>query len=231
MSALGASDNVSVFCSTGLRSRGRSRRGVACGLVEKLESAIGAPLRPGRNVWYGYPIDIDDQSPEGGLAVDAVDRDAASGLMKELRRRGFKVRRNTNTQLLIQASTQRSRAVACAGPSAEWFMMQGVKSRELAERAAQLVAQGVNPQQVLRQALDRQAGGYVTMSLPRRSRGVACGMDVYELTTITDSIEKVDVLLERAMTRSTSSQVVNILRQARRELTNTLRQTRAAFDR
>ena len=62
-------------------------------------------------------------------------------------------------------------------------MMQGVKSQELAERAAQLAAQGVNPKQVLRQALDRQAGGYVTMSSTRRSRrGVACGQPSRDAT-------------------------------------------------
>jgi hypothetical protein len=54
-------------------------------------------------------------------------------------------------------------------PSAEWFLLQGIKSKAIAEKAAALVRQGVNPMDVLRQAKDREKQGYTDLSMSKTS--------------------------------------------------------------
>ena len=74
-------------------------------LLTKFEKFIGKPLKAGRNIAKGFPFDVEDQDPEeGGITVTAVDRDAAVGLLKELRSAGFKTRRVSNTDFVIEAS-------------------------------------------------------------------------------------------------------------------------------
>lgn len=97
-------------------------------LVSKLSKLLIAPLKPGRNnTKSGLPFDVDDQNPdEGGLSITAVDRDAATDLVKELRRAGLKAKRSSNTEILIEASHS---DVACAeGPAFTLKKLRHTKS-------------------------------------------------------------------------------------------------------
>lgn len=90
-----------------VRGSKRRRASLRAGspLVGKLARFAGRNIRVGRNVIKGYPVDIPDQDPnEGGLEMEAVDRGAASDLLDELRAAGFKVRRHSNTGLVVEAS-------------------------------------------------------------------------------------------------------------------------------
>ncbi len=73
-------------------------------LMSKLEKFAGTKIKPGRNVIKGYPVDIDDQDPSEGLSLDAVDRDAATNLLKALRAAGFKTQRAGQLGITIMAS-------------------------------------------------------------------------------------------------------------------------------
>jgi hypothetical protein len=59
------------------------------------------PLKPGRNVIHGFPVDIEDQETAGGISMRGVDRDATSGLIKKLRSTGFRVSRHGNLDLHV----------------------------------------------------------------------------------------------------------------------------------
>lgn len=63
-------------------------------IVDRIEKATGSSIKPGRNMFWGLPVDIDDQSPEenGGLYVTPVDADAAQELLKKLRAAGLKTK-------------------------------------------------------------------------------------------------------------------------------------------
>lgn len=61
-------------------------------LIDRFEKFAGGKVKPGRNTIKGYPVDIDD-SDGTYLEMDAVDSDAATGLVKELRKAGFKAKR------------------------------------------------------------------------------------------------------------------------------------------
>jgi len=67
--------------------------GVNESLVSKLEKVTKSKLKDGRNTWFGYPVDLDanEDPSEGGLTVDAVDRAAKTGVIKQLKDNGFKV--------------------------------------------------------------------------------------------------------------------------------------------
>lgn len=67
------------------------------GLINDLEKSSGVPVRPGRNVLWGYPVDIDDGDVTQGVDMRAVDRDASVGLLKRLRQSGFKARFDKGT--------------------------------------------------------------------------------------------------------------------------------------
>lgn len=62
------------------------------GLINDLEKSSGVAVRPGRNVLWGYPVDIEDGDATQGIDMRAVDRDASVGLLKRLRQSGFKAR-------------------------------------------------------------------------------------------------------------------------------------------
>jgi len=61
-------------------------------LITRLEKAFNTKIKPGRNTLASYPVDIEDQSPEGGIEMVPVDRDAQKGLGKKLRELGFKTK-------------------------------------------------------------------------------------------------------------------------------------------
>lgn len=62
-------------------------------VLDRLEKLTRKTIKGGRNVLFGFPVDIDDrQDPAEGLTMQAVDRDAAVGLAKELRRKGIKAK-------------------------------------------------------------------------------------------------------------------------------------------
>jgi hypothetical protein len=68
-------------------------------LIDKLEKFAGK-LKPGRNTIKGFPVDIDDSS-DGHISMDAVDSDAAKGLVKALRAAKFKAKRDGNVGITI----------------------------------------------------------------------------------------------------------------------------------
>lgn len=70
-------------------------------IIDRLEKFAGQKIKPGRNTIKGYPVDIEDSS-EDFIEMEAVDRDAAQGLIKELRRGKFKVTRHGNTGISIE---------------------------------------------------------------------------------------------------------------------------------
>lgn len=69
-------------------------------LIDRLEKFAKTKLSPGRHVIRGLPVDIEDSD---GLQIDmkAVDRDAATDLIKLLRQAGFKTARHGNTDISI----------------------------------------------------------------------------------------------------------------------------------
>jgi hypothetical protein len=72
-------------------------------LIDKLEKFAGK-LKAGRNTIKGFPVDIDDSS-DGHISMDAVDSDAAKGLVKALRAAKFKAKRNGNVGITISEGT------------------------------------------------------------------------------------------------------------------------------
>lgn len=70
-------------------------------LIQRLEKFNGKKITGGRHVIKGYPVDIDDSSDGSYIDMEAVDRDACTGLIKELRKAKFKLSRNGNTGLSI----------------------------------------------------------------------------------------------------------------------------------
>ena len=76
------------------------------GLYDRLSHYMTEPLKVGRNVIRGYPVDVDDTpTPDTGLTMTAVDRDAAKGLAAELRSAGFKVTVTRGVDLLVTEGT------------------------------------------------------------------------------------------------------------------------------
>jgi hypothetical protein len=74
------------------------------GLLKKLEKFAGSKLKPGRNVIDGYPVDLDDTDGTY-FEMDAVDRDACTGLVKSLRRAGFNAKRVGQLGILVTEGT------------------------------------------------------------------------------------------------------------------------------
>jgi hypothetical protein len=72
-------------------------------LIDKLEKFAGK-LKAGRNTIKGFPVDIDDSS-DGHISMDAVDSDAAKGLVKALRAAKFKAKRNGDVGITISEGT------------------------------------------------------------------------------------------------------------------------------
>ena len=73
-------------------------------LIDKLEKFAGKTVKPGRVVIKGFPVDIDD-GDGSFISMDAVDSDAAKGLMKVLRAAKFKVKRDGNLGITISESS------------------------------------------------------------------------------------------------------------------------------
>jgi hypothetical protein len=74
-------------------------------LIDKLESFAGQALKPGRFTIKGYPVDISD-SDGSFIEMNAVDRDAASGLINELKKSGFKVRRSGDKGIVLNTKEE-----------------------------------------------------------------------------------------------------------------------------
>jgi hypothetical protein len=72
-------------------------------LIDKLEKFAGK-LKAGRNTIKGFPVDIDDSS-DGHISMDAVDSDAAKGLVKALRAAKFKAKRSGDVGITISEGT------------------------------------------------------------------------------------------------------------------------------
>lgn len=72
-------------------------------LVDKFESWAGTPMKVGRMVLKGFPADVNDSDGEY-MDLDAVDKDAASGLAKALKKAGFKVTRHGPMGLLVESA-------------------------------------------------------------------------------------------------------------------------------
>lgn len=70
-------------------------------LVDKFESWAGTPMKVGRMVLKGFPADVNVSDGEY-MDLDAVDKDAASGLAKALKKAGFKVTRHGPVGLLVE---------------------------------------------------------------------------------------------------------------------------------
>jgi len=100
-------------------------------LVDKLSKFAGEQIKPGRNVIKGYPVDIEDGDPAEGVEMDAVDRDAATGLLKALRSAGFKTRRVGDLGIVVVMSNT---PVAAGVPSPSSQNLQAL------ERAADDIA-------------------------------------------------------------------------------------------
>lgn len=69
-------------------------------LIDKLEKFAGENLKPGRNVINGYPVDIED-SDGSYIVMKPVDKDAVTGLVKELRKAGFKAKADKTGEITI----------------------------------------------------------------------------------------------------------------------------------
>jgi|SRR5690554_5416364 len=72
-------------------------------LIDKLEKFAGKKIKPGRVTIKGYPVDVAD-SDGSYIEMDAVDRAAAEGLVKALRKDGFNAKRVGNLGILIKES-------------------------------------------------------------------------------------------------------------------------------
>lgn len=122
-------------------------------LLAKLERFAGTSIKPGRNTIKGFPVDIEDQSPdEGGMVLDAVDRDAATGLLKALRAAGFKATRQGQLGISIAMSASTSSA-----PKPTWL-----KSSDLARLKANRHVKAV-------EFIGSPRGSYIAVTLPDRS--------------------------------------------------------------
>jgi hypothetical protein len=71
-------------------------------ILNRLELHVGK-VKVGRNMIAGHPVDIPDQDPDGGLTVHGVDQGAATGALKHLRSKGFKVTRHNDTEFHVHA--------------------------------------------------------------------------------------------------------------------------------
>lgn len=70
-------------------------------LIGRLEKFAGSKVKPGRNTIKGYPVDIED-SDGSYIEMNAVDSDAATGFVKELRNAGFSAKRVGKTGISIK---------------------------------------------------------------------------------------------------------------------------------
>ena len=69
--------------------------------IENLEAFAGKPLKGGRNVIQGYPVDIED-SDSTYANMTAVDKDSCTMLLKKLRAAGFKAKRDGDHGLSVE---------------------------------------------------------------------------------------------------------------------------------
>lgn len=69
-------------------------------LIDKLEKFAGSAMKPGRNVINGYPVDIED-SDGSYIVMKPVDKDATTGLVKALRKAGFKAKADKQGEITI----------------------------------------------------------------------------------------------------------------------------------
>lgn len=72
-------------------------------LIDRFESWAGTPMKVGRMTLKGFPADVNDSDGEY-MDLDAVDKDAASGLAKALKKAGFKVSRHGPVGILVEAA-------------------------------------------------------------------------------------------------------------------------------
>ena len=77
-------------------------------LINKLEKFAGQKVKPGRNTIKGFPVDISDDGEGSFISMDAVDADAAKGLVKALRAAKFKAKRDGNLGITISESSYMS---------------------------------------------------------------------------------------------------------------------------
>lgn len=95
----------SVIAKAARRSIAMSNIAASGNVLDKLEAWAGTKIKPGRNVLKGYPVDIEDQNPEeGGLGIDAVDRDVLNSILKDLRKAGFKTRKSGGLGFVVEMS-------------------------------------------------------------------------------------------------------------------------------
>lgn len=76
-------------------------------LIDRLEKFAGKSLKPGRETIKGYPVDIEDSDGKSIYMV-AVDKDSATGLVKELRKVGFKAKADKKSGIMIGEVVERS---------------------------------------------------------------------------------------------------------------------------
>lgn len=60
----------------------------------KLMKLKNEPKKGARLNFAGYPFDWDDYDGEGSVYIDAVDADAAKGLIAEFKKKGFKTKKH-----------------------------------------------------------------------------------------------------------------------------------------
>lgn len=90
-----------------------ARRNLAEGMIDRLlnegsaidalERFTGGTILPGRNVIKGYPVDIDD-SDGSYVYMRAVDKDAATGLVKLLRQGGVRASADKQSGIMVSSS-------------------------------------------------------------------------------------------------------------------------------
>lgn len=108
------------------------------GLYDRLSHYMTEPLKVGRNVIRGYPVDVDDTpTPDTGLTMTAVDRDAAKGLAAELRSAGFKVTVTRGVDLLVTEGVKLNEA---ALGSEGWKVVAGRGAYSLLNPEGETVA-------------------------------------------------------------------------------------------
>ena len=73
-------------------------------LIDKLEKFHGTGIKPGRVTIKGFPVDIED-SDGSYISMNAVDIDAAKGLVKQLRNAKFKAN-NKGTKIMVTEDLQ-----------------------------------------------------------------------------------------------------------------------------
>lgn len=117
---------------------GKSNINESNDLFSRFEKFAGTKIKVGRNVIKGYPVDIDDGSPEEGISMTAVDSEAAKGLSKELRKSGFKVSKFSNLGILIETVKgkrvrKRPRRKSTAAQRIRNIKLKRIKKRKAAQ--------------------------------------------------------------------------------------------------